>query len=116
MKEKSDLADIMIGLIKNLKNKYSLQVQYLCCDNAGEYVAFKKACKQGGLGIDCEYIAPAMPQKNGCIERKFSTLFNQVCAMCNSGKINAYLQNGFWAEATNAAMLLENNILTQVEP
>ena len=29
LKEKSDLADIMIDLIKNLKNKHNLEVQYL---------------------------------------------------------------------------------------
>ena len=42
----------MIGWIKNLKNKYNLQVQYLYCDNAGENIAFKEAWKQEGLGVD----------------------------------------------------------------
>ena len=43
---------IELGEINDLKNQYNLQVQYLCCDNAGENVAFKKAFKQEGLGID----------------------------------------------------------------
>ena len=34
-----------------------MQVGYLCCDNVGENVAFKKACKQQGLGVDFEYTA-----------------------------------------------------------
>ena len=34
LKEKYNLVDIMIGIIKNLKNQYNLQVQNLCCDNA----------------------------------------------------------------------------------
>ena len=50
--------DIMLGLIKNLKN---IQVQYLCSDNAGENFAFEKACKEVGLGVDSEYMAPGMP-------------------------------------------------------
>ena len=51
LKEKSNLVDIMIGLIKNLKNKYNLQLQYLNCNNAGENISFEKACKQEGLGV-----------------------------------------------------------------
>ena len=39
LREKSDLVDIISGLVKNLKNKYNLQVHYLCYDNAGENVA-----------------------------------------------------------------------------
>ena len=66
----------MLGLIENLKNKYDVQVQYLYCDNAGESMAFKKACKQEGLGVDFEYTAPGMPQQNGCEEQKFSTISN----------------------------------------
>ena len=41
----------MVDLIKNLKNKYNQQVQYLGYDNAGENVAFERACKQEGLGF-----------------------------------------------------------------
>ena len=37
---------IMVGLIKNLKYKFNVHVQYLFCDNAGESVTFKRACKQ----------------------------------------------------------------------
>ena len=40
LKEKSNLGGIILGLIKDLKNKYNMQVQYLCCKNAGENVAF----------------------------------------------------------------------------
>ena len=112
MKEKSNLADIMIGLIKNLKNKYNLQVQYLHCNNAGENVAFEKAYKDNVLGVDFEYTAPGTPQQNVCIERKFATLFNQVCVMLSSSKFNAYLCNSLWTKAVNTTMLLENNLST----
>ena len=93
LKRKIDLADVMIGFIENLKNKYNLQVQYLHCNNAGENDAFKNACKQEGMGDDFEYSAPGTPQQNNSIKRKFVTLFNRVCAMLNGNKINAYLWN-----------------------
>ena len=97
LKEKSDQVDIMIGLIKNFKNKYNLQIQYLCCDNAGENIAFNKA----------RYATTEwLHQKRICYS------FNQVHAMHNGGKFNAYLQNGLWAEAMNTTMLLESNLLT----
>ena len=91
LKKKSNLADNMKGFIKSFKNKYHLQVQYLCCNNAGETVAFKKACKQEGLGVDFKYTALGMSQQNRWVERKFATLFNQVCTPLNGGKFNAYL-------------------------
>ena len=91
MKEKSNLVDIMTGLIKNLKNKYNIQAQYLCCNNAGENVAIEKGCKQEGLSFDFQFIAPGMPQQNGHVKRKFCTLFNWVCIMLNGSKFNAYL-------------------------
>ena len=72
----------------------------------------QKTCKQEGLGGDFEYTATGMPQQNGCIKRKFATLFNWVHAMLNVGKFNAYLQNGLCAKATNTAMLLKSNPLT----
>ena len=80
LKEKLDLAGVMLGLIKLLKNKYNLEVQYLFCDNAGENIALEKAWKQEGLGFHFKYTAPSMPQQNGCIKREFATLFNQVHA------------------------------------
>ena len=102
----------MLGLIGNLKHKYTLKVSFLCCNTARENVAFKKACKQEELGEDFKYTAAGMPQQNGCIKCRFTTLFNQVCAMLNGSKFNAYLQSGLWAKAANTAMLLENNLLT----
>ena len=51
LKEKSDLVDIMIGLIKNLKKKCNLQVYYLCCNNAGENIAFEKPTNRKGWGV-----------------------------------------------------------------
>ena len=74
--EKSDLTQMMLVLINNLKTKYNLQVQRLRCNNAGENQALKQTCNQEGLVINFEYTAPGTPQQNGLIEHKFATLFN----------------------------------------
>ena len=39
-----------------------MQLQNLQCDNAGENVAFKKACKEEGLGMEFELTTPSTPQ------------------------------------------------------
>ena len=92
-REKSDLAQTMLGLVYNLKIKLNLQVQCLHCDNAGEKQSFERTCKQEGLGINFKYTAPGTPQQNGCIKCKFATLFNWVHTMLNSGKFTTYLQS-----------------------
>ena len=81
MKEKSNLVDTMLGLIKNLKNKYNLQVQYLHCNNPGENIAFKKACKQEGLGVDFD-TASGTPQQKWLHQKKICYPFQQD--MCHS--------------------------------
>ena len=61
-KEKLELKNVMMGLIKNLKTKYNIQVQYMCCNNAKENVDFERVCKQERMGLEFEYIAPGAPQ------------------------------------------------------
>ena len=74
-----------MDLIKNLKSKYNMQAQCLCCDNAGENVAFKTACKVERIGIILKFTAPSTPQMNGQIELKFATFFSPVHSMLNEG-------------------------------
>ena len=62
LKEKSNLVDTMVGLIKNLKNKHNFQVQFLHCNNTQENQAFKQTCKQEGLGVNLKYTAPGISQ------------------------------------------------------
>ena len=112
LKEKSNLAEKMLGLVKNLKIKFILKVQYLHCNNARKNEAFKRICNQEWLGIDFQYTAPCTPQQNRCIKHKLATLFNWVCALLNASKFTTYLQSVLWAEATNTATLLENNLIT----
>ena len=65
LKEKSDLQDEVLGLIKDLKTKYGFKVKIIWCDNAGENKALEDACQQERLGITFEYTAPGTPQQNG---------------------------------------------------
>ena len=54
LKEKSNLVEKMLGLVKNLKIEFNLQVQYNHYNNVGKNQAFKRICNQEGLGIDFE--------------------------------------------------------------
>ena len=105
LKEKSNSASVMISLIKNLKTKYNIQVQYLCC-------AFQKNLQTRRDGKKYQFTTLGTPQQQSCVEQKFATLFNPVHAMLNGGKFTAFLRNSSWTEATNTAMLLESNLFT----
>ena len=58
----------MLGLIKVLKARYSINMTYARCDNAGENEYFKRACKQEKMGFQYKYIAPGAPQQGGQVE------------------------------------------------
>ena len=100
LKEKSNLGDIMLDLIENLKNKYNLWVKML----------LQKNLQTGMAGSWLWIYSPT--QQNGWVEQKFATLFNQLCAMLHGRKFNTYFQNGQRAKAANTARLLENNLIT----
>ena len=51
LKEKSELKNVVVCLIKNLKMKYDIQVWYLLCDNSKENVDFERTYKQEGMGM-----------------------------------------------------------------
>jgi hypothetical protein len=69
LKQKSETKDIMIALIKGLKQAFDIEVKTIRCDNSGENNTLQRSCKQDGLGIVFEYIAPNTPEQNGCVER-----------------------------------------------
>ena len=48
--KKRQLKNLLLGLIKDLKAKYGIHVQYARCDNAGENGDFEMACKQDSPG------------------------------------------------------------------
>lgn len=114
LKKKSETKDIMIALIKELKQTYGITVKSIRCDNSGENNALQKSCKQEGLGITFEYTAPDTPQQNGRVERRFPTLYGRVRAMLQN--IGASINNKrLWAEAANTATDLDNMLIKQGE-
>ena len=64
------------------------------------------------MGVDFKYTAPGMPQQNGCVKQKFSTFFNLVHTMLDSGKFNYYLQNDMLLEKTSHSKQKPKFILT----
>ena len=67
-----------IGLIsswlKGLKDKYKIQVNFTCCDNARENQKLEEKCNMEGLGIIFEYTTSGIPQQNVYVERAFPTI------------------------------------------
>ena len=80
-------------VLLNDKAMYGVTVRYAYCDNAWENEAFEWLCKQEGMGVKLEYTMSGTLQQNGRVERKFTTLCNQVHAMMNSVKFYPSLKN-----------------------
>ena len=61
---------MIIGLIKNVKTKYNIHVQYLRYDNAVQNVDFEWAGKQEGMGMEFKYILPqVLPRRMALLNR-----------------------------------------------
>ena len=78
LKRKSDLMQKEIMLINKLDNDFSLKVQQIRCDNAGENKGLEQECTNRKMGIKFEYTSVGTPQQNGRIKRKFATLYRRV--------------------------------------
>ena len=96
LKEKCEMKNVILGLIKNLKTKNGLQVWYAWCDNAGENEDFEWICKQAEMGVEFKYTTPDTPQQNDWVKWKLATFFNRVCTMLNCGKFPFSLRNSVW--------------------
>ena len=100
LREKSDLKNMMRGLIKHLKASYNIQVQYLHCDNTGENIDFKWTCQLEKMRMKLKYTTLGTPQQNDQVKQKFATLFNWVHAMFNGRKFTTFFRNDLWAKAS----------------
>ena len=100
------MKNLMLGLMKNFKAKYGIQIRYTHCNISRENVDFEWAWKKKGMRIKFEYTAPSAPQQNGQVEQKFATLFNRVYVMLTKRKFSAFLRNDLCADAANTATLL----------
>ena len=93
IKEKSGLAE---SLIKSLKTKYNLQVQYLHCNNAQKNVAFEKPVNRKGwectLNILPQVCHNKMAMSNANL-LPFSTRY-EACSMVVNSMIFYIMANG----------------------
>ncbi len=108
MKNKSNLKDKILALIKELKAKFGIIVKNTRCDNAGENIALDKARNQEGLGITFEYTAQSTPQQNGRVEQNFVTLYGRMRAMMRGSGLRGLIRRRLWAEAAKTATDLSN--------
>ena len=65
LKQKGDMKNKFIPLLKEMRDTYGRRAQHIRCDNASENQAFEKECVEKELGIVFEYTAPGTPQQNG---------------------------------------------------
>jgi len=75
LKSKSKTMQVMINLIKELSDKNKIKVKKIQCNNSRENCSFQQAAKQEHLGITFKL---KMLRQNGCVKRKFATLFGHV--------------------------------------
>ena len=74
LKEKSYLKTEMIEPLKDLQTTHSISIMQKCRGKR----AFESICKQERVRVNLEYTATSMAQQNGCIEWKFTMLFNHI--------------------------------------
>ena len=59
---KSELENVMMSLIKDLKASYSMNMKYARQDNAGENTDFERTYKQEGMDAHFKYTMPSTLQ------------------------------------------------------
>ncbi len=114
MKSKDQMSATMVSLIQDLKNEEGIVVKKICCDNAGENIAFQQNTKKEGLGLNFEFTAHVTPQQNGRVKCKFATLFRRVWLMLNlAGLVGTSkdLHKGLWAECADTTTKMENVVV-----
>ena len=109
-KEKGELHEKVIPLIKKIQKELDLQIKIICCDNAGENKKLQEFIdKDGALKfIKLEFTVPYMLQQNGIVERRFATLFGRVQAMLNGARLPERLRTGLWVHVADTATNLHN--------
>ena len=88
-------------MVKGWKDKYNIQVKFICCDNAGENKKLEEKCNTEGLGIIFEYTATYD-------KRAFPTIMGQAQAMMNFSGFTTEKYKQLWCEAASTATMLDN--------
>ena len=78
LKNKSEIADIVVNFLKHIESSKKLRFVNIRCDNAGENRTLHQTCLDKGLGITFQFTAPYTPQQNGAIERSFATSYGRM--------------------------------------
>jgi hypothetical protein len=82
------------------------------CDKAGENKTFQTTLNEDmPYEIQFEYTSPYTPQPNGCIERKFVTLYGKIHALATASQLPQKLRNDLWPHAALLVTSLENTIV-----
>lgn len=108
LKQKSDVKEKFIPLLKELQDTYGTWVHHIRCDNVGENRALEDACINKELGIIFQYTAPRTTQQNGIVERAFATLLGKTRVIINGAGLDEERRHLFWTEAANTITQLEN--------
>jgi len=106
LKEKSETFNIFKEYVNYVMNRFNININYLYCDNGGEYTSnnFKTFCSEKGILI--HYTIPDNPQQNGIAERMNCTIVEKVRSMLAESKLPKLL----WAEAALTATYLINRL------
>ena len=108
LKKKSDLNDVILPKIKELKSK-GIDIKRVRMDNAGENLKLGDKLKE--IGVAVEYTAPNTPQQNGVVERAIATVVSRARAMISEAGLDEELKQKLWAECFNTSTNLSNIVV-----
>ena len=104
---KDGQVEVLVDWFDELESKYSINVKYIHCDNAGENKDLQQQLKKDGSKIEFKSTAPAMPHQNGVVEHAFPTLMGCTRAMMNYAGFNKNMQQLMWCKVANTATALD---------
>lgn len=110
LKEKSDAADRLKGLIALKENQSGRKLKSLRSDNGGEFIGIDIQEWLEEKGIRHELSPPRTPQCNGVVERANRSIIE----MTRSMMLDSRMPLDFWAEAVCAAVHIKNRIKSMV--
>jgi hypothetical protein len=112
LRTKDELVYTMINFINNLQKTQQIKIKYIRCDNASENRSLQDTiAEKQNINCKFEYTAPASPQQNGKIERKFASLNGKVRAMLNHAEFTWPMRQSMWAYAALLATKLDNILI-----
>lgn len=112
LKEKSEVNTILKQFIEMSRTQMNKIPKCVRSDRGGEYVNENLQTYLKNNGIRFEYTAPYSPEQNGVAERKNRSLHEMGRCM----RLDANLEEKYWAEAVNTANFLQNRLPSRSVP